>query len=85
MPVNPCQSEGKTDLKWGDEGKCFSYTAGDAASRSRARQRAINQGIEIGDIGDMRKTTLEKFLDVTKGLIVAVIASAVLAADRLLA
>lgn len=50
MPVERCQSGGKPGYRWGSEGKCYTYTAGDRASKDRARQKAIAQGVAIGDI-----------------------------------
>lgn len=47
MPVQPCRTEGKPGLKWGQNGHCYSYTPGDKASRERARTRAAAQGQAI--------------------------------------
>jgi hypothetical protein len=44
MPVKRCQSNGKPGFKWGDSGKCYTYTPGNTQSRVRARQRAEKQG-----------------------------------------
>jgi len=44
MPVRRCQSDGKPGFKWGDSGKCYTYTEGDQASRDRARAAAERQG-----------------------------------------
>lgn len=44
MPVQPCQSNGKPGLRWGRRGKCYTYTAGDSASRRRAHNLAAKQG-----------------------------------------
>ena len=44
MPVKRCQSGGKPGYRWGDSGKCYTYTAGDAASRERAKKKATAQG-----------------------------------------
>lgn len=49
MPIKECQLEGKSGLKWGDEGKCYTYTPNNEGSRLRAKKRAIAQGIAIGD------------------------------------
>ena len=43
MPINPCSSNGKPGYKFGDSGKCYTYTPGNAASRSNARNKAIEQ------------------------------------------
>lgn len=47
MPIKRCRSKGKPGFKWGDEGKCFTYTAGDKTSRDRARKKAEEQGRAI--------------------------------------
>lgn len=44
MPVQACQLSGKPGYKWGSSGRCYTYTAGNAASRSRARNKAERQG-----------------------------------------
>jgi len=47
MPVKPCQKDNKPGFKWGDEGTCYTYTAGDEESRERAKEKAIEQGQAI--------------------------------------
>jgi hypothetical protein len=47
MPVKSCQRDGKKGYKWGDEGKCYTYTPGDEESRERAKDKAIEQGRAI--------------------------------------
>lgn len=47
MPVKPCQKEGSPGFKWGDAGFCYTYTSGDASSRTRARNLALRQGRAI--------------------------------------
>jgi len=47
MPVKDCEKDGKPGKKWGDVGKCFTYTAGDEDSRKRAEAKAIDQGQAI--------------------------------------
>lgn len=49
MPVKACSVGGKPGYKWGDNGKCYTYTAGDDASRKAAKKKAINQGLAIGN------------------------------------
>lgn len=48
MPIQTCQADGKPGFKWGDAGKCYTYTAGDDASRNAAKQKAIKQGLAAG-------------------------------------
>lgn len=47
MPVKACQSNGKPGFKYGDEGKCYTYTKGNAASKNRAYDKAVAQGRAI--------------------------------------
>ena len=47
MPVKSCQSNGKPGFKWGNSGKCYTYTPGDKSSKEKARQKAIRQGRAI--------------------------------------
>ena len=50
MPIKECQLEGKPGLKWGDQGKCYTYTPKDEGSRRKAKKSAIAQGLAIGDL-----------------------------------
>lgn len=47
MPVKECQSDGKPGFKYGDTGKCYTYTEGDDESKERAREKAKRQGRAI--------------------------------------
>lgn len=47
MPIKQCRREGKPGYKWGDEGKCYTYSSGDEASRKRARKKALAQARAI--------------------------------------
>lgn len=49
MPVKQCEDNGKPGLKWGDSGKCYTYTPKDESSRNKAKKSATIQGIAIGD------------------------------------
>jgi hypothetical protein len=53
MPVERCRKNGRPGFRWGKEGKCFTYTAGDKTSRERARRKAEAQGRAIK--GNQRK------------------------------
>ena len=55
MPVGPCSSNGKPGFKWGDSGKCYTYTEGDDASRNEARKKAEAQGAAARAAGYMEK------------------------------
>jgi hypothetical protein len=50
MPVKACELEGKPGLKWGDSGKCYTYTPNNEGSRKNAKKKALTQGLAIGDI-----------------------------------
>lgn len=50
MPIQSCSSDGNPGYKWGDSGKCYTYTPGDESSQKEARKKATAQGIAIGDI-----------------------------------
>jgi len=47
MPVKRSTKDGKPCYKWGDEGKCYTYTAGNKSSRERAKRKAAEQGQAI--------------------------------------
>jgi len=47
MPVQKCKSEGKPGFKWGESGKCYTYSPGNESSRKAARKKAAEQGRAI--------------------------------------
>jgi hypothetical protein len=49
MPVKSCEENGKPGYKYGDSGKCYTYTPKDEVSRNKAKKQAIIQGIAIGE------------------------------------
>jgi hypothetical protein len=53
MPIKDCQDNGKPGLKWGDSGKCYTYTPKDERSRNKAKKSAIIQGIAVGDFAEI--------------------------------
>jgi phage head maturation protease len=53
MPLNRCQDDDKPGWKWGDEGKCYTYTAGDEVSEKAARKKAMAQAAAMGDLPGM--------------------------------
>lgn len=57
MPLVRCQKDGKPGVKWGEQGKCYTYTPGNAASIRRAREQAERQGraIEASKRGSSRR------------------------------
>lgn len=50
MPLKRCEDGGSPGYKWGDAGKCYTYTAGDDAGRRRARRSALAQAVAIGEL-----------------------------------
>jgi len=47
MPVQDCNKDGKPGYKYGEEGFCYTYTAGNEASRKAAKQKAYLQAAAI--------------------------------------
>jgi hypothetical protein len=47
MPVHRTTKDGKSAFQWGKSGAKYTYTAGNKASRERAKQKAINQGLAV--------------------------------------
>jgi len=49
MPVHRTTVNGKPAYQFGDSGKKYTYTAGNAASRLAAKKKAIKQGLAIAN------------------------------------
>jgi HK97 family phage prohead protease len=49
VPLNRCQDDDKPGWKWGDSGKCYTYTAGNDASETAARKKAMAQAAAMGE------------------------------------
>ena len=49
MPLKRCEDDGKPGWKWGDAGKCYTFTAGDEASETAARKKAMAQAAAMGE------------------------------------
>jgi len=47
MPVKSCSENGKSGFKWGDSGKCYTYTKGDEEEKNSAKQKAYLQGAAV--------------------------------------
>lgn len=47
MPVISCNQDGKPGFKWGESGRCYTYTTGNRLSMEAARERARKQGAAI--------------------------------------
>jgi hypothetical protein len=55
MPIKECEDNGKPGLKWGDQGKCYTYTPKDEVGRNKAKRSAIIQGIATGEYKNTSK------------------------------
>jgi phage head maturation protease len=49
VPLNRCRDDDKPGWKWGDAGKCYTYTAGNEASEKAARKKAMAQAAAMGE------------------------------------
>lgn len=49
MPVKICSDNDNPGFKWGDSGKCYTYTRGDSESMGEAKRKATLQGIATGE------------------------------------
>ncbi len=47
MPIQVCSKDGKPGYKYGENGFCYTYPAGDEAARKEAKQKAVMQGVAI--------------------------------------
>lgn len=55
MPIQSCSFENKPGFKWGEQGKCYTYTAGDESSMNEARKKANEQGVAARMAGYVEK------------------------------
>lgn len=51
MPINHCESNGKPGFRYGNHGKCYTYTEGSEASKKAAKEKAILQGVAVRSTG----------------------------------
>lgn len=49
MPLKRCETDGSPGWKWGDEGACYRYTAGNEESETAARKKAMAQAAAMGE------------------------------------
>jgi len=59
MPVQLCEKDGKPGYKWGETGKCYTYTVGNESERREAKRRANIQGYAIRKSQERRGETPE--------------------------
>jgi hypothetical protein len=52
MPLKYCEDNNQSGYKWGDEGKCYTYSPNNEGSKKNAKKKALTQGLAIGEIGD---------------------------------
>lgn len=50
MPIKQCQEKGDPGFKWGDQGKCYTYSPYSEGSKRNAKKKATAQGLAIGDM-----------------------------------
>lgn len=53
MPVKDCELEGKPGYKWGDKGKCYTYSPDNEGQKRNAKKSAILQGVAIGEYAEI--------------------------------
>jgi phage head maturation protease len=49
MPLKRCQDDDQPGWKWGDSGKCYTYTRGNEESETEARKKAMAQAAAMGE------------------------------------
>lgn len=62
MPIKSCKMGGKPGFKYGDSGKCYSYSPGNKESMMAAKKKAIKQGLAIGG-GKLVESVLNDLMD----------------------
>jgi len=65
MPIKTCTKDGKPGFKWGDTGACYTYTAGNEASKAAAKKKAIKQAVAASYKGGKQVSKV----DLAKGAI----------------
>ncbi|MEY4332939.1 MAG: hypothetical protein RLZZ196_1677 [Bacteroidota bacterium] len=50
MPVQECKENNKPGYKWGEEGKCYTYSPDNETEKKNAKKKALIQGLAIGDV-----------------------------------
>lgn len=68
MPLQKCETDGKTGWRYGASGTCYTYTAGDATSEKAARRLAVKQALAIGGgkpPADLSDRELAEYAEVT--------------------
>lgn len=59
MPIKSCTTDGKPGYKWGESGKCYTYTPGDKASMKAAKAKAIKQAVAASYKGGKQVTKVD--------------------------
>lgn len=68
MPIKSCSINNQPGYKWGDSGKCYTYTAGDEKSAGEAKRKATLQGVAMGEYTKKDGVTEEDIDIVIKSL-----------------
>lgn len=68
MPLKTCKQDGRPGYKWGDKGACYTYTPGNKAAQSAAKQKAIKQGIAIEGPDKFKKTMAQRGIDILRAI-----------------
>lgn len=60
MPLTRCEHEGQPGWRWGETGKCYTYTPEDPESEQRAKASALRQGRAILARREVRRDRLAR-------------------------
>jgi len=60
MPIQDCNLNDLPGYKWGQEGKCYTYTPDNEGERRNAKKNAIIQGYATGEYNTIVEITCEK-------------------------
>lgn len=70
IPIKKCKADGKPGFKWGDSGKCYTYTPGNEESIERARKKAEAQGAAAHASGYEGSDSIEHIETIEKSEII---------------
>ncbi len=69
MPINTCRSDGKPGYKYGNSGKCYTYTPNDDASKLAAKKKAIKQGLVIEGPEKFKREMSKSDIDIYREIV----------------
>ncbi len=61
MPVQRCRFDSKPGYRWGSKGKCYTYNPENKASETKAKNKALDQGVAIGEFYKLLIEKMKKF------------------------